>query len=285
VVALDAETGMQYWSRRFNGPIAGTALRRNDLVYVVVGDRENRVHAINVRRGRGVWSRRVGTTRVEPLLHDSLLVLAQENGDVAALLASNGTQVWTQRIGASPAIAPVAANGQLFVASTRDTLYRMDAATGQVTARLALPSTPSAPALVSGSNLLLALHSADVVLIRAEDEPRVDWRVNVGAVVLAPIAAIGGAFLTLNRDADIHRMDASGTLTRIARLGGAASASFTAVGPNLLAGRLDGTVACLDTTGQTIWEQKSGDSVIAPVAASHGALFVPLLRGHIVRIR
>jgi len=285
VVALDAETGMQYWSRRFSGPIAGTALRRNDIVYVVTGDRENRVHAIQVRRGRGLWSKRVGTTRVEPLLLDSLLVLAQEDGEVAAILASNGTPVWRSTLGAPPAVAPVAAAGQLFVATTRDTLSRMDPATGQVTARLALPSTASGPALVAGSHILLPLHSAQVIAIRVDGEPRIDWRADVGAVVLAPIAAVEGAFFTLNRDADIHRMDGSGAVSRIAQLGGAASGSFVAVGPHLVAGRLDGSLSCVDTAGQTVWEQKLGDSVIAPVAASQGVLYVPLLRGHVVRLR
>jgi outer membrane protein assembly factor BamB len=285
VIALNAETGTQYWSRRFGGPIAGTALRRDEIVFVATGDRDNRVHALNIRRGRTVWSRRVGIVRVEPLLLDSTLVVATEPGEAIALQASSGDPVWRIPLGASPALAPVPAGGSLYIVTSRDTLLRIDPANGNVTARLHLPATPSAPALATPTHLILPLHSAEVIAVNVTGEPHIDWRTSVDAVVLAPVVYAGGEFFALNQNADIHRINANGEASRIARLGGAASGSFARIGQYLLAGCLDGSLYLLDGNGNIAWEHNLGDSVIAPVAASNGVLYVPLLRGDIVRMR
>ena len=285
VVTLNAETGMQYWSRRYNAPIAGTALRRNDRVYVATGDRDNKVHAIDITRGRGVWSQRVGAVRVEPLLLDDIIVVATEPGEVVALRVADGSPVWHAALRARPAAPPVVAGGTLFVATTRDTLVGIDPASGRITTTMALPATPSATILAHGDVLVIATHAGHVIAIPTGGTAGLRWSADVGAPVLAPVAAIGSDVYVLNRNAEVWRIDADGRAERIVGLGGAAAGSFAAVGTRLVAGRLDGALFLLDTDGTIIWQQDMGDSVVAPVAAHAGALFVPLLRGDIVKLQ
>jgi outer membrane protein assembly factor BamB len=286
VVTINAESGMQYWSRGFSGPIAGTALRQDSVLYVATGDRENRVYAITLARGRRIWSsRRIGTFRVEPLLLDGRLIAVSEAGTAFALSTSDGSILWPTPLGAAPAVPPLPHEGAILVATVRDTLYRISAAEGRVTGRLALPGTASAPGLVRDGRLVLPVHPAGVLTVDL-DRWQVRALAELPAVALAaPLPAEGGAALLLTRAGDVIRLDGDGEAVRtIARLGGAATGSFARLGDRLVAGRLDGALFLLDTEGATIWRQDFHDSITAPVAALEGVLFVPLLRGDIVRL-
>ncbi len=285
IVTMDAESGMRYWSRRFSGPIAGTALRRDSVVFVATGDRENRVQAISLTRGRGMWSRRVGAIRVEPLLLDSMLVVVNEAGEAQALRTRDGSAVWHTRLGAPPATSPVHANGAVFVASERDTLVRLDARTGDVLARVALPATPSAPPLVLGGALILPFDTGDIIAVGTAPPNSVLWRVSIPSPVNAAPVAHGDTVFVLTRDAQVWRLDPAGHATSIATLGGAASGSLTMAGDRLVVGRLDGMLFLLDLEGQVLWQNDLGDSVVAPVAVHNGVMFVPLLHGHVVRLQ
>jgi outer membrane protein assembly factor BamB len=285
VVTLNAETGAQYWSRRYSAPIAGTALRRNEHVYVATGDRDNKVHALHITRGRSIWSQRVGTVRVEPLLLEDMIVVATEQGEAVALRVVDGLPLWRAPLRARPAAPPVLAGSALFVATTRDTLVGIDPADGRSISMLALPATPSAAMLVRDDLIVMPTHAERVIAVTTDTLPHVRWSADVGAPVLAPVATIGSDYYVLNRNAEVWRIDANGRAARLVALGGAAAGSFAAVGNRLVAGTLDGTLFLIDTSGTIIWKQNLGDSVVAPVAAHDGALFVPLLRGDIVRLQ
>jgi outer membrane protein assembly factor BamB len=285
IVTLNTQSGMQYWSRRFSGPIAGTALRSDDMLFVATGDRDNRVHAINISRGRGIWSKRVGTIRVEPLLIDDAIIAVTEAGEVIALRTQDGTQLWRTSLPAAPAVPPVRAGNALLVATQRDTLYRIDAVSGRVDARLALPGTPSAPALVHGGMVIYPVYASGVIAIAPAADMRLLWSAEVAAPILAAPVVSHGAIHVLDANAGVWRIDAGGATFSVSQLGGAASGSFTAVGDDLVVGRLDGSLFVIDRNGRVVETLDLGDSVIAPVAAGEGALWVCLLRGDLVKLQ
>jgi outer membrane protein assembly factor BamB len=284
VATINAETGARYWSRRFGGPIAGSALRRDDMVYVATGDRDNRVHAIDISRGRDRWSKRVGEVRLEPLLIDSAIVVVTEAGVVIALNTHDGEERWQTTLDAPPAVPPVIAAGNIFVASARDTLYALDPANGSIVNRLALDRAPSAAGLVWDDLLLFPLVSRRVTAIRLATFADVAWSTAVSEPIDATPVRIGNSAFLLDRAANVWRVSRDGAIVRIADLGGAASASLTAVGNQLVVGRLDGRLYVLNTEGDVVASLDFDDSIIAPVAAADGVLWVPLLRGDIVRI-
>ncbi len=286
VVTINAGTGAQYWSRRFNAPIAGAALRRDDRIYVATGDRENRFTALTLDRGKKVWtSRRVGSFRVQPILLEDRLVGVTEDGLAVAVKVSDGAILWRTPLRAPPGAQPVPDGDDVLVATVRDTLYRIAASDGRVLARLALPGSPSAPPLVQGRQLILAVqphHVITVDLDRMTASPAVPLP---ASVVAPPVTGENGETFLLARNGVVLRLNAAGgAVRRVADVGGATAGSFAGVGAMLAVGRLDGTLFLLDRAGREIWRHDFEESIEAPVTARDGALFVPLLRGDIVRL-
>jgi outer membrane protein assembly factor BamB len=277
---------MQYWIRRFRGPVAGQALRVGDRVFVVAGEREERAYAFDLERGREIWSSRTGRVLFEPAFADGVLLVANEEGQLLALSTRSGETLWEVRPGGPPAIPPFVAGGHVLLATRRDTLYRIDPGTRAVSAKLALGSTPSASAVVHGDLAILPLHSGEVVAVAVRDFSA-SWRVTLPASSLAP-AVVGprGDTYVLTRSADVWRVPAEGGAPeRVVELGGAVSASFTSTRDGLLIGRLDGALFHVAFDGRIIWRYDFEDSIVAPVVAHGGALYVPLLRGDLVKLR
>ncbi|MGH7501205.1 MAG: PQQ-binding-like beta-propeller repeat protein [Longimicrobiales bacterium] len=281
VVVLNATTGMQYWSRSFRSPIAGAPLKSGDRLFLGTGDRDRKVHAIQIERGREAWSREVGTVRIEPALADGRIVVATEEGNVIALAEDDGEVLWTTLISSPPATPPVSWGTDVVIASARDTLYRVDAATGEILAQRALPATVSAPPLLDGDHLLLPLQSG---VIRAVQLPGLDsvWSTDLGVPVLASPVRAGDAVFALARDATVWRIEAGGDARRIASLDGSATGALTAIRAGLLVGLLDGVLVLLDLDGEFVWRHDFHDSIVAPVAVRHARLYVALLRGDLV---
>jgi hypothetical protein len=286
VVALSTATGARYWIARFRGPVAGPALRRDDMVYAAVGGREERVIAMNLQRGRRGWSRRLEPIAVELLLAGDAVIAAAENGVLYALDPAEGRIRWETHFTATPAVAPVEWRDNVLHMTRRDTLYRVEAATGRVLNRVALGATPSAPPAVHDGRIVVPLFSGEVVAIELP-ELREAWRFTLREPVLAaPAAAADGSVYLLTRAADVLRVRAGATAPdTVASLGGAASGSFTLARDGLLVGRLDGCLFFVDFNGAIVWERGFEDSLVAPVAPRDGALYVPLLRGELVKLR
>jgi len=285
LVSMNAETGGKYWDRRFSGAFAGSAVRRGRIAFVATRDREQRTFAIDLERGRRVWSRRIGAARAEPVLAGQRVIVATEAREVVALDAAGGEVVWRTRLGAAAAVAPVPFDDDVFVVTTADSVYRLDGANGRITARGSLPATPAAPLVLRRDTLIAALHSGEVAALHVE-EMKVAWTATVDAPILAPPAvADDGAVYVLTRDASVWRISGARDVRRIAALGGAATGAFTLARGGLLVGRLDGTLFLLDLEGNIIWQMDLGDSIVAPVSVYGGAVYVPLLHGDIVKLQ
>lgn len=284
VVAMDAVSGLRYWSRRYGGPIAGSVLRRDDIVFLATGDRDNKVHAIDIRRGRTRWSKRIGEIRLEPLLTDSAIVVVTETGTVIALSTRDGETQWTTRLGSPPSMPPVLAAGLVFTATALDTLYAIDATSGAIRSRVTLPAAASGAALLWDDLLLVPLANERIAGIRIGPAPELAWTATVSEPVNATPVRIGEHAFVLDRSAGVWRIDREGGIERIADYDGAASGSLTAVGNRLVAGLLDGRLIVMNTDGDVVGSIDLGDSIIAPVAAGDGVMWVPLLRGRIARV-
>jgi len=286
VVVIDAETGDTYWARRFSGPIGGSVLRRDDRIYVATGDRENRITALALDRGRKVWaSRRVGSFRVQPVLLEDRIIGVTDDGLAVAISEADGAILWRTELRAPPATQPVPDGDDVLVVTVRDTLYRIDGADGSVLARIALPGTPSAPPLLLGRRLILPVQPRHVVSVDV-DAMAASPAVPVPALVLAaPVTGEPGQSFLLARNGQIVRFDArTNTVAPAGDVGGAAAGSFAGVGALLAVGRLDGKLFLVDRGGHEVWQQDFEDSIDAPVAALDGVMYVPLLRGDIVRL-
>jgi outer membrane protein assembly factor BamB len=287
VAVLDAETGEHYWERRLDGPVTGGAVRRGTRLIVATEDRNNgKAYALGLERGRTAWDRTIGASPFPPLIVDGEVYFATARGELVALAVEDGDELWRAELRASAASTPIHHGDGILVPTVRDTLYRVDRASGRIVGRMPLPATVSAaPALVADT-LYLPLQTGDLVAYRLPGLEEL-WRAPFGAPILAaPVAGPDGSLYVLNRNAEVWRVRRGARAgERIASLDGAARASLAVAQGRLLVGRLDGRLFLLEADGRVVWERDFEDSIAAPVTVADGALYVPLLGGTIVKLR
>ena len=286
VVTLSTETGERYWDRRLSGSVTGGVVRGGQRILAATDDREGKAYALSLERGRTVWDRTIGAAPFPPLIVDDAVYFVTERGRIIAVTLRDGKERWRVNVNGAPTSTPVPHRESVLVATARDTLYRIERSSGNILARAALPSTVSAaPALVDDT-VYVPLQTGDVVAYQLPELEEL-WRAPFGAPILAaPVVGPDGALYVLNRDAELWRVRAGARAgEKLASLNGAARASLAATRDRLLVGRLDGKLFLLDMEGRVLWERDFEDSIVAPVTVADGAIYVPLLRGTIVKLR
>ena len=283
VVAVAGESGRRFWYQRFDSPINTGVEIQNGRIYFATESLKGEAFALDARRGRRVWSRRIGPTRLPPLALPGQVVFATDSGSLYSLNTERGDVKWRTRFNGRLVMQPIAADGRIITATSTDTIYAVDASTGAVLKRQALPGRPSAAPLLQGDTLYVLLLESVIAALSA-DSLAVLYQAKFQGPAFAPPRAVGGNVYVLTRDAEVWRL-AGGQMQRIAELGSAAAGSFNAVGSSLIAGLLDGRVLALDANGQRLWEYKAERSVVAPVTPLHDGLLVPLKNGSVLKLR
>ncbi|CAN5854152.1 hypothetical protein BH23GEM9_BH23GEM9_18370 [soil metagenome] len=283
IATASASTGQRYWSRRFNGSVAGQPVRVDDHVYFATQHRDGTVYALEIRRGRRLWSRHLGArTAADVAYADGILYVTTDRGEIAALNARDGSVVWRVRIDAVAGQAPLVMGDELIIATVRDTLLRVARDDGAVRARTQVAGAVTAPIVAAGDTLVLAM-AAGIVAAYAERGARELWRHELGTAVLAaPVIAADGVY-AVNRRAELFRLSAHDA-TRIAALGGAVTQSLTATANGFLIGRLDGSLLFLDRDGAQRWEHRLNGSIRAPTLVRGSSVFATTLAGRLVKL-
>ena len=289
VAAISTETGEHYWERRLDGPPSGGVLWRDGLLYASIEEGDGELYALNARTGKKVWDRDVGSAPHGPRLLGDTLFMGTDDGWIVALLTrrqDRGERIWRTRVSGAIASAPEVADGRLYVTTTRDSIYALETATGRILQRQALPETVGAQPALRGDTLAIPLNDGTLLALRLPALEEL-WRSQVGAPIgAAPVIADDGYTYVLNRHAEVWRVNTgSGWPEQIAALGGAAYRSLALSRNGILVGRLDGSAFLLRRDGSTVWEREFDDAIVAPMTAADGAVYVPLLRGMIVKLQ
>ena len=285
LIVIAASTGSIFWERRLAGAATAGAVFDRNSVFVGGQDRDGAAEAYELARGFLVWRKEIQPPLAAPLLHEGVTYWGTETGHLYALAASDGAQHWRVDLAGGIVGSPIVEGGDLLVVTNADTLYRVEMRTGRTTARLPLPSTPTATPAYDGTRLHLPMHDTTHVVVDVAS-----WRVASVDRLDSPSRAIpvldadGTAYL-LSENASVYRVRVAGGLDRIATLDGAARASLSLAANGLLVGRLDGALFLLRRDGTTVWRQDFDDSIEAPVAVYRGAVYVPMLRGDLTMLR
>ncbi|MEX0893293.1 MAG: PQQ-binding-like beta-propeller repeat protein [Gemmatimonadota bacterium] len=287
LVAHAAADGRRFWGRRYGSPLVGAPVPVAGHVHFGTGYRDRKIHAVELELGRAGWERRTGEARTPVTVGSDDLYVGMEDGRVLALSLEDGTVRWERRLPDRAAWAPVLQGDQVIVATYHDTLYSLDAATGQVRGRLPLPGTPSAPPLVVEATLYLPLHPGVLAaVVLSGTQPALAWRAELADPVLAaPVRMPGGGLLLLDRAARLWTVDAAGSARQLVELGGAATGSLAAAAQGAVVGRLDGALFLVGADGVVRWRLELGDAIVSPVTVRADGLYVPLLHGEIVKFR
>lgn len=283
LLAFNARSGRKHWDQRLEGAIGGDMVRSGRTLFLTTAEWNGRVHARDMERGKGVWRRDTGPARQSPLVEGGIVYVASDDGHVYALRSEDGDQIWRVNLRGRVTATPLSVGDALIIGTSADTLYRVTKRDGAIVARGHISSSLSAAPAVAGDTLILATHSGDVLGVNAISL-RTLWRASTGGPILAaPVVSRDGTIHVMNRDAAIFRIR-HGNATKVAAFDSGATSSFTLARERYIVGLINGTVIITDMNGKVIAEHKFNDSVSAPVAVRAGALYVPLLRGRVVKL-
>lgn len=285
VTVVDAAGGERYWQRRLRGAAAGSAVFDGTSVYVTSQETDSYVQSFEIHRGLGLWATELPRPTGAPLLDGDRLFVPTARGELFAIRTVDGGVSWRARFRGGLIGAPIPTGSELLVLGATDSLFRVSTADGAVRDRMVLPATPSATPALGGDRLVVPLADTTVVRVDLATWALVGRATLPDVVRAAPILAPDGATWLLTDRCGLWRWapEASSPV-RIADLGGACRASLALAANGALVGRLDGHLFLVGFDGETVWERDVEDSIDAPALAWRGAVYVPLLRGDLVRL-
>jgi outer membrane protein assembly factor BamB len=198
------------WDSRPGGQIYASPVLHRERVFV--GTTGGTLNAINVADGSIGWAVPIGKPIFgDALADESQVVFATDGGELVALATADGTERWRYRIGDERVgrmlpnpnifdwpegmtwdhhgVAPVAAEGTLFVGGGDGSFHAVDAVTGERRWRRRVGGRIRAGAAIAGDKVLVASTSGRVVALD-RSTGRLAWSADAGTpVTSAPVVA------------------------------------------------------------------------------------------------
>lgn len=192
LVALDAATGAEVWSHRFEAPVTAAPTVLGGQVYVVSSD--SVAWVLDAATGRVAWQK-AGTPSPSamvggpaPAVTDRAVLLPYPSGDLTAALRETGLRLWTTRVaGRRTGIAsafvtdiagdPVVVGSTVYVGNRSGRVMAIDVDTG--TARWTARDGALAPLRVVAGNVFFVSDTGALVRVDAATGERI-WAVDLG---------------------------------------------------------------------------------------------------------
>ncbi|MCI4664334.1 MAG: PQQ-binding-like beta-propeller repeat protein [Neomegalonema sp.] len=137
---------------------------------IYAGGVAGRIAAFEIPTGVKIWSRDIGSYSPMWASGDTLFVVS-DDARVMALRASDGGTIWETQLerytdpddkeGPISYGGPILVGGKLFLVSTEEKIYRLDASTGKVEKTADLPGPTSIPPIVVGDRLIVVDFDGD----------------------------------------------------------------------------------------------------------------------------
>ncbi|HUK21055.1 MAG TPA: PQQ-binding-like beta-propeller repeat protein [Gemmatimonadales bacterium] len=202
VALVDRSSGQVLWRAGLHGTIHGGPLIDGDRVYVATeASPSGRVYALGLKDGRVVWSTETGGIEAGLAIEGDSLYAGTETGHIMRLETREGKVQWQRQLAGAIRADPVPGPAGLAVITTADTLYLLDAESGAVRRRVALPGTVLAPPALSqtGIHLFAGTTAGHLLAINLIDGT-FSWDVKAGDAVLAAPVLVRDTVFCLTRD-------------------------------------------------------------------------------------
>ena len=285
VVLIERATGQIVWRTRLQGTMrAGPLLDRDRLYVGTEGSPDGRVYALHLKGGGVIWSTRTGSVEASLALDHDTLYAGTEPGMVLRLATADGKVAWRRQLSGAVRAPPVPTSHGLIIATTSDTLFLLDRATGEVRRRLATAGTVlGGPALgASGNDLYFGTTGGHVMAV-ALPQLSVTWDVAAGDAIFGALALARDTVYALARNGMlwlIPRADAVGA--RSLPLDIVATAGPTPLARGILAASVSGEVVLVNpTSGAIDWRVQLDGPIEQPPLVRDGDLVVIGGRGDI----
>ncbi len=254
VYAIDLSTGEELWNKRQAGAIIGGVAAAGDTLFVGTDRPSGRVVAIRSRDGKRIWQNKVGRVGVPLAVARGTVVAHMANGQVVALRSADGAEIWRRYLGPTLSGPMVSEPGSV-IATTMDSVFRLDLLDGSVLARRATSGSVVGGWSRDGSSGLVGGTTAAQVIRLDRRDLTTSWSVTTDREVLTAPAVSGDTVFAVTRVGSVYRIDpgASRLATRIALLESPMTGPPVRYRDWLLVGGADGVIRALSLDGVERW--------------------------------
>ena len=287
VALVDRATGQALWRTRVAGTVQGGPLLESDRVYVATeAAPDAKLYALRLRDGQPIWSTRTESVVAPLALDGDTLYAGTETGVMLRLETDAGKIAWRRPLGGAIRAAPVPTPDGIAAATTADTLYLLDRATGAVRARLATPGAVLAGPALDGSRLYLGTTSGRLLAIELP-ALTVAWDLAAGDPVFGALAVARDTVYALARNGTLWVIPArQPAAARSFPLAIAATAGPTPLASGVLVASVSGEVLLVDRgSGAAAWRVQLDGPIEQPPLVRDGQLVVIGGRGDIQAYR
>ncbi|MFL5577143.1 MAG: PQQ-binding-like beta-propeller repeat protein [Gemmatimonadaceae bacterium] len=298
--ALDPRSGRAYWRHHASSPYATGPVIAGDAVYAAEEGEGAPVTALALRDGKRRWRTRVGDVTAPILVAEGRVFGATRDGAAFALRAADGRPLWRREVGGRPGAGslsgPVLVGGRLVLVTVADSLVVLDARSGRIDGKAALPAGVAAPLARLDDSTVAVASPAGLLLAVALPGGRVRWRVPTGAPVAgAPIVAHDTVY-ALTSECTLWTVPAraperAGATAVAPPAGGERARCATVAGPALVRGgvlvaTVSGDVVYFDrVAGRAVWTRQAGGELRHPPSILNGQVVVAPVIGPVVSFR
>lgn len=312
---LDAATGAARGTLDVSGVMLALALD-GDTLYVLEPHRpDGTIRALRDADWSARWEHREERRMNPPVTVAGGRVYASVvEGDVFALRADDGAELWRRDIGPIHFTSPTAAGDTIYVAPAVNApdhpfVYALDAATGDERWRSALNASSTQPLVVTHGTVYVAEHDG-VSALSARDGAYLWWQRVEGSTASAPIVAENRLLVSLvrhfhdwshvegepprpvwHREAWVRALWREDGATLWERRLGASEDTSTITPPvahdtSVYAGASDGCLYALDVlTGDERWRYQTAGTMLSTPVAAAGVVYVGASDGCVYALR
>lgn len=150
IYAVDASSGEERWRFELDREGLSPLAVADETVYCI--DETSTIYAITATNGEEQWRRSpsVHIMRSIPVIWDGLLYLGAGEGEILALDADDGSDVWRRSLGAGFVGSVAVADGTVFVPGREQALIALSASDGHEKWRRSVSATLAGPPVVAG---------------------------------------------------------------------------------------------------------------------------------------
>lgn len=284
MLAFHRRNGKKHWDQRFNNGVTSTLLYDRNTVYVATDEYDGALFALNTARGKRQWKRTVGAVRFTPLLDNNTIYVGTDGGTITAVSTEGGAQLWRVGLRAPVLESPLDAGDRIVVFTAADSVYALRKRDGALAGGAPARSSPSAAPAISGTTIIVPMQDSTVVGYDVRDLREL-WQIPTSSPVLtAPVVTASGSVYVAARDGNLYRIR-DGKADLLGNVGHSVSPSLTLARDHLILGSYDGSITAVTLAGERVWQLRFNESIVAPVAVGGQSVYVPFLRGRIVKLR
>jgi len=227
--AVDISAGPQYGAKKHEQ--ASPLLVGDD---VFQGSSDGKLVVVN--KYTGLLKRTIkdsGSVEASPLFHESVVYFGNREGYVKAFSYRNGDYLWSYYVGHPVGSTPVFCDGRIFILSSSNVFYSLDAKTGKVLWSIRKEFPSGVPVIKGGSSPVCY---DDVVYVGFSDGSFIGANITSGSIVLEKKLATEGKFKDVDATPYVDEK-------------------------RIIVPSYDGNLYCIDRkSGQVTWSIKDGSA-------------------------